>query len=97
MARGSGGGLTDLAKPALADTELAPAGLPFLDDDGAERQFCVRPSLVGTENCVIVATLDRIRDAHDRPILRWEMRKDRDRVTVEHDNLSRLIAAANGA
>src|SRR5690606_14274899 len=62
---------------------------------GAEKQFCIRPSLLGTENCVIVTTLDRVGNTTT-----WEMRKRKIRVNVKHGDLTDLIrkaAAVNNA
>jgi tellurium resistance protein TerZ len=62
-----------------------------------DKQFCIRPSLVGTENCVIVCALTRVKDAQGRPTTTWELRKKRRRVNVEHGNVAALIGAATAA
>lgn len=62
-----------------------------------DKQFCIRPSLVGTENCVIVCTLTRVKDAHGRATTTWELRKKKTRVNVEHGNVAALINAATAA
>jgi len=59
---------------------------------GAEKQFCIRPSLLGTENCVIIAILDRVGNTTT-----FEMRKKKARVKVEHGNQAALIQAASRA
>lgn len=56
----------------------------------AERSFCIRPSLVGTENCVLVAVLDRINNTTS-----WELRKKKVRVNVKHGSLTDLIQKAD--
>ncbi|MCP9209619.1 TerD family protein [Streptomyces sp. NEAU-Y11] len=64
----------------------------------ADPAFCVRPSLVGTENCVIVAVLNRINDEAGRPTVRWKLEKRKVRVNVRHGDqmdLIRKAAAAN--
>lgn len=63
----------------------------------ASRQFCIRPSLLGTENSVIVAVLDRVKDSMGRPTTTWEMRKRKVRVNVKHGDLSDLIRKAAAA
>lgn len=68
-------------------------GLPEQKD----KQFCIRPSLVGTENCVIVCVLNRVKDGQGRPTTTWELRKRKIRVSVEHGNVSALINAATAA
>lgn len=55
-----------------------------------EKQFRIRPSLLGRENCVIVATLKRGQYG-------WEMRKANAKVNVEHGNTQRLLMAAVNA
>lgn len=62
-----------------------------------DKQFCIRPSLVGRENCVIVCVLTRVKDGQGRPTTTWELRKRRTRVSVEHGNVSALINAATAA
>lgn len=62
-----------------------------------DKQFCIRPSLVGTENCVIVCVLTRVKDGQGRPTTTWELRKRKTRVNVEHGNVAALINAATAA
>lgn len=65
---------------------------------GANPAFCVRPSLVGTENSVIVAVLNRVMDASNRPTRHWKLEKRKIRVNVKHGDqmdLIRKAAAAN--
>jgi stress response protein SCP2 len=59
--------------------------------------FCIRPSLIGTENCVIVAVLDRVMTADGRPTVRWKLRKSGARVKVRHGDQNELIMAAANA
>lgn len=66
----------------------------------AVKQFCIRPSLLGTENCVIVAVLDRVMDTSTgtpRATTQWEMRKSNTRVNVKHGDISDLIRKAAAA
>lgn len=63
----------------------------------APKQFCIRPSLVGKENCVIVCVLDRVIDPQGRPTTSWELRKRKARVSVEHGNVEKFILAAVAA
>lgn len=58
----------------------------------AVREFCIRPSLLGTQNCVIVAVLDRVGDT-----VNWELRKSSERINVKHGDLSDLIRKAAAA
>lgn len=62
-----------------------------------QKQFCIRPSLVGRENCVIVCVLDRVIDNSGRPTTTWELRKRKARVNVEHGNVEAFILAAVAA
>lgn len=55
-----------------------------------DKQFRIRPSLLGQQNCVIVATLKRTSYG-------WEMRKSAAKVNVEHGNTQRLLMAAKNA
>jgi stress response protein SCP2 len=59
---------------------------------GADKQFCIRPSLVGTENCVIVAVLDRVGNT-----VNWNLSKRKVRVNVKHGDLTDLIRKAAAA
>lgn len=61
------------------------------------KKFCIRPSLVGRENCVIVCVLDRVKDGQGRPTTTWELRKRKARVNVEHGNVEAFILAAVAA
>lgn len=54
--------------------------------------FCVRPSLVGTENCVIVAVLNRVGNT-----VQWKLEKRKVRVNVKHGNQMDLIQKAAAA
>lgn len=55
-----------------------------------EKQFRIKPSLLGTQNCCIVAVLTRAAYG-------WEMRKENVKVNVEHGNVQQLIHAAKNA
>lgn len=67
------------------------------DPKNKNKQFCIRPSLVGRENCVIVCVLDRVIDGQGRPTTTWELRKRKARVNVEHGNVEAFILAAAAA
>lgn len=67
------------------------------DPTAGNKQFCIRPSLVGRENCVIVCVLDRVKDGQGRPTTTWELRKRKARVNVEHGNVEAFINAAVAA
>ena len=54
-------------------------------------------SLVGTENCVIVCILTRVKDGQGRPTTTFELRKRKIRVNVEHGNVMKLIGSATAA
>ena len=56
----------------------------------AAKQFRILPSLLGRENCCIVATLTRTGYG-------WEMRKSSAKVNVEHGNTQKLLMAAVNA
>lgn len=58
----------------------------------AQRQFCIRPSLLGRENCAIVAVLDRVGATTD-----WTLSKRKTRVSVRHGDISDLIRKATAA
>lgn len=62
-----------------------------------DKQFCIRPSLVGKENCVIVCILNRVKDGQGRPTTTFELRKRKIRVNVEHGNVMKLIESATAA
>jgi stress response protein SCP2 len=69
------------------------------DGEGSSktREFCIRPSLLGTENCVIVAVLDRVKDDSGRPTTTWQMKKSKTRVNVRHGDIRDLILKAANA
>jgi tellurium resistance protein TerZ len=54
------------------------------------KEFRIRPSLLGRENCCIVAVLTRAGYG-------WEMRKANTKVHVEHGNQQKLLMAAVNA
>jgi stress response protein SCP2 len=56
---------------------------------GAKPEFCIRPSLLGTENCVIVTVLDRVGNT-----TQWTMEKKNTRVRVKHGDQMDLIRQA---
>lgn len=64
---------------------------------GVSPAFCIRPSLVGEENCVIVCVLERIMTADGRATVRWKLRKSGARVRVKHGDQQALILAAAAA
>jgi stress response protein SCP2 len=66
------------------------------EPSAGQKQFCIRPSLVGRENCVIVCVLDRV-ISDGRPTTSWELRKRKARVNVEHGNVEAFILAAVAA
>jgi tellurium resistance protein TerZ len=55
-----------------------------------EKAFRIRPSLLGRENCVIVAVLKRASYG-------WAMTKSSAKVNVEHGNVQKLLMAAVNA
>lgn len=59
--------------------------------------FCIRPSLVGKENCVIVAVLDRVMNPDGRATVNWKLRKSGARVSIPHGDQHALIMAAVNA
>ena len=61
-----------------------------LDSGRPEKAFRIRPSLMGRENCVIVATLKRAGYG-------WEMRKANAKVHVKHGDRDALLRAAINA
>lgn len=62
-----------------------------MDSGRPEKEFRIRPSLLGRENVCIVATLTRVPGG-------WEMRKLNTKVNVEHGNKQALLmSAANAA
>lgn len=64
---------------------------------GVTPAFCIRPSLVGQENCVIVCVLDRVMTADGRATVRWTLRKSGARVSIGHGDQEALIKAAANA
>lgn len=63
----------------------------------ATREFCIRPSLLGRENCVIVAVLDRVKDGDGQATTQWKLRKQKARVSVKHGSVTDLISKAKAA
>lgn len=63
----------------------------------ARREFCLRPSLIGRENCVFVAVLDRVMTADGRATINWKLAKGEGRVNVKHGDQEALIRAAANA
>jgi stress response protein SCP2 len=61
-----------------------------MDGGRPEKAFRIRPSLMGRENCVIVATLERVGQG-------WLMKKANAKVHVEHGNRDKLLMAAVNA
>lgn len=55
-----------------------------------QKEFRIRPSLLGNENCVIVAVLKRVHGG-------WTMTRSDARVHVEHGNQHKLLMAAVNA
>lgn len=64
---------------------------------GVTPAFCIRPSLVGEENCVIVCVLDRVMTPEGRPTVKWKLSKSGARVKVKHGDQQALILAAAAA
>jgi len=58
----------------------------------AQPAFCVRPSLVGKENCVIVAVLNRVGNT-----VQWTLERRKARVNVKHGDQMDLIGKAVAA
>lgn len=55
-----------------------------------QKEFRIRPSLLGNENCVVVAVLKRVGGG-------WTMTRSNARVHVEHGNQHKLLMAAVNA
>lgn len=56
---------------------------------GKTPEFCIRPSLLGRENCVIAASLERVGNT-----TQWQMQKKNTRVNVKHGDQMDLIRQA---
>lgn len=61
-----------------------------MDSGQPQKAFRIRPSLMGRENCVIVAVLQR-------SALGWTMRKANEKVHVKHGDQHALLRAAVNA
>lgn len=64
---------------------------------GVSPAFCIRPSLLGDENCVTVCTLDRVITPDGRATVKWKLRKSGARTKVKHGDQNALILAAANA